>query len=211
MKIKATFYHLHLCCQELGLRKNAGKKVVADFIRTHHGIEGNSEEILMRYATILADSGCKLKRSYQNKKRIDYSLRMKKCGEKLAIKNKEKQETPAVRAVESELIRLGIPYVREKAVTYRFAKKEKCVKIYILDFYLPKPINCIIEVDGSSHIGKESYDKERDARMVDKGLGQTVRIWNSSALKSDFNIMDHVKHYKFAHAKINSFLKIKVN
>lgn len=48
--------------------------------------------------------------------------------------------------------------------------------VYFADFYLPK-FNCIIEVDGISHNGREGEDAERDEDFKDAGI-KTIRIKN---------------------------------
>jgi very-short-patch-repair endonuclease len=49
--------------------------------------------------------------------------------------------------------------------------RQKIIGNYIVDFFCTN-CNVVIEIDGSSHIGKEEYDAERDVYL--KGLGLTV-------------------------------------
>ena len=47
--------------------------------------------------------------------------------------------------------------------------RQKVIGNYIVDFYVKK-LRLIIEIDGSSHIGKEDYDAEREKFLVSLGL-----------------------------------------
>ena len=47
--------------------------------------------------------------------------------------------------------------------------RQKVIGNYIVDFYVKK-LRLIIEIDGSSHIGKELYDAERERFLVSLGL-----------------------------------------
>jgi very-short-patch-repair endonuclease len=49
--------------------------------------------------------------------------------------------------------------------------RQKIIGNYIVDFYCTN-CNVVIEIDGSSHVGKEEYDAERDTYL--KGLSLTV-------------------------------------
>lgn len=47
--------------------------------------------------------------------------------------------------------------------------RQRVVGNYIVDFYV-KSLGLVIEIDGSSHIGKEAYDKRRENYLVSVGL-----------------------------------------
>ena len=47
--------------------------------------------------------------------------------------------------------------------------RQKVIGNYIVDFYVKK-LRLIVEIDGSSHIGKELYDAERERFLVSLGL-----------------------------------------
>ncbi len=49
--------------------------------------------------------------------------------------------------------------------------RQKIICNYIVDFYC-STARVVVEIDGGSHVGKEEYDKERDAFL--EGLGLTV-------------------------------------
>jgi very-short-patch-repair endonuclease len=191
------------------MRKDIGKKSVAARIKSTTEIRGNIDSVIVQYAKILSDSGCKLIPSRAKRKRIEYTNKMMKVAKAIAKKCYDEQTTEAVKIVENQLLQLGLPYVREKPVTYRFSKKEKGVKIYVLDFYLPKPLNFIIEVDGYHHIETKEYDKLRDSRMSDKGLGTTLRIFNSTVMKPGFNLLDKILKMKWAGPKVKAYLDLK--
>ncbi|MDX2305275.1 MAG: DUF559 domain-containing protein [Microscillaceae bacterium] len=47
--------------------------------------------------------------------------------------------------------------------------RQKPIDNYIVDFFC-YALKLVIEIDGSSHIGKEEYDAERQAKLEDLGL-----------------------------------------
>jgi len=47
--------------------------------------------------------------------------------------------------------------------------RQRIIGNYIVDFYVKK-LGLIIEIDGSSHIGKEEYDKAREDYLISLGL-----------------------------------------
>jgi len=51
---------------------------------------------------------------------------------------------------------------------YQFMR-QKPVDTYIVDFYCSK-LHLVIEIDGLTHNGKQSYDKARDLRLNEIGL-----------------------------------------
>jgi very-short-patch-repair endonuclease len=58
--------------------------------------------------------------------------------------------------------------------------RQKVIGNYIVDFYV-KALGLVIEIDGSSHIGKEEYDLKRDDFL--RSMGITVyRITNADIL-----------------------------
>jgi len=58
--------------------------------------------------------------------------------------------------------------------------RQKVIGNYIVDFYV-KRLGLIIEIDGSSHIGKEEYDARREKYLI--SLGLTVYRINTGAIK----------------------------
>jgi len=47
--------------------------------------------------------------------------------------------------------------------------RQRIIGNYIVDFYV-KSLCLVIEIDGSSHIGKEDYDEQRETYLKDLGL-----------------------------------------
>lgn len=60
--------------------------------------------------------------------------------------------------------------------------RQKPIDNFIVDFYC-KALHLAVEVDGSSHIGKEEYDKKRDIILSQAGL--TVLHINDKDVRSD--------------------------
>lgn len=67
-------------------------------------------------------------------------------------------------------------YIFEKAI---FAERS----FFLIDFYLPKPRKLCIEIDGSWHYGRESYDAARDEFITNKRKMKMLRITNAVANK----------------------------
>lgn len=63
---------------------------------------------------------------------------------------------------------------------------------YILDFYCPK-IRLGIELDGSSHVGKENklYDMDRNKYLESLDIG-VIRFWNNDILKNTKNVLSEL-------------------
>lgn len=207
MKVKPTLYQLFLCCQELGLRKDIGKKAVASRIRSLTGSSDQTDTVIIRYACSLSENGIKLKNSKSKSDRIKATNGLKKIGNIFSKQNISNHNSPPVENVERELIRLNIPYEREKPVVVRLSKKKSDIKLYVLDFYLKKPINCIIEVDGIAHMNTKEYDSIRDQRLRLKGFGRTVRISAYKAMKGNFDLYEVLTKYKFIGQKIINYVQ----
>ena len=61
------------------------------------------------------------------------------------------------------------PYIRKSGITsYRF-RRQRPILNFIVDFYCPE-LKLAIEIDGSSHNGKESYDKWREIQLEELGV-----------------------------------------
>jgi len=54
---------------------------------------------------------------------------------------------------------------------------------YIADFYCPEA-GLIVEVDGSSHKGRELYDRDRDHNIMYGAGVKTLRLTNTEVLKN---------------------------
>ncbi len=64
---------------------------------------------------------------------------------------------------------LGVPF-----------RRQVIIRGYIVDFYCAT-VHLIVEVDGSSHLGREAYDGRRDGALARLGL-ETIRFTNEDAL-----------------------------
>ena len=64
-------------------------------------------------------------------------------------------------------------------------------RFYILDIFLPS-IKLAIEVDGSSHTGRQGYDKNRDTLLERKGI-KTLRFSNGMVFKDIDKVLDAIK------------------
>ena len=64
---------------------------------------------------------------------------------------------------------------------YQFAR-QKPIGHFIADFYCGK-LKLVVEIDGSSHVGKENYDARRQAFL--EHLGLTVLRFDDGAVKRD--------------------------
>ncbi len=60
--------------------------------------------------------------------------------------------------------------------------RQKPIGNFIVDFYC-KAMQLAIEVDGTSHIGKEEYDKDRDLILLQAGI--TVLHINDEDVRSN--------------------------
>ena len=81
-------------------------------------------------------------------------------------------------------------------------KVQKLIKdIFIADFYI-RPLRLIIEVDGSSHINKEEYDKRRDRFFTENGYN-VLHI-------EDIYIINKEYAYEFFIADVIKYLLVQV-
>ncbi len=63
-------------------------------------------------------------------------------------------------------------------------KRQRPIDLFIADFFCAD-LKLIIEIDGSSHIGKEAYDAYRQQRL--EKLGYTVIRFREGEVMRDFN------------------------
>lgn len=72
--------------------------------------------------------------------------------------------------------------------------RQKIIGNYIADFYCANA-QVVIEIDGSSHNGKEDYDLARDQYM--EGLGLTIiRISDKRVKKEMKAVLQFLKHHE---------------
>ena len=65
-------------------------------------------------------------------------------------------------------------------------KRQRPIDRFIADFFCAD-LKLIIEIDGSSHIGKEAYDAYRQQRL--ENLGYTVIRFREGEVIRDFNMV----------------------
>jgi very-short-patch-repair endonuclease len=83
---------------------------------------------------------------------------------------------PALRTRAKELRKAGILHealfwnqIKSGKLNKLDFDREKIVGNYIADFYCAEK-DVVIEIDGSSHDGREEYDKQRDEFLISLGL-----------------------------------------
>jgi very-short-patch-repair endonuclease len=75
--------------------------------------------------------------------------------------------------------------------------RQKVIGNYIVDFYVKK-LRLIIEIDGSSHIGKEDYDAERERFLVSLGL-RMYRISVFDVMRNMHRVIEDLENYIVEH------------
>ncbi len=71
--------------------------------------------------------------------------------------------------------------------------RQRVIGNYIVDFYV-KSLSLIIEIDGSSHIGKEVYDAKRQLYLESIGL-KLYRIEDVRVKNDLYNVMEELEDY----------------
>lgn len=80
------------------------------------------------------------------------------------------------------LVKLGIPFYAQLPLHHYFAD------------FVGADRNFIIEIDGSSHLGKEEYDQNRDTRLSRAGF-DTFRLWSDEVTEENIqHIIDQSEH-----------------
>jgi len=85
---------------------------------------------------------------------------------------------------------LWISLCRRQICDVRFLRQYS-VNHFVIDFYAPK-IRLAIEVDGSSHIGKEDYDKARQEYIEDFGI-EVIRFTNENVLGNINKVVSQIE------------------
>lgn len=80
--------------------------------------------------------------------------------------------------------------------------RQRIIGNYIVDFYVKK-LGLVIEIDGSSHIGKEKYDAEREAYLRSLGL-RIYRIQVIDVLKHMTMVMAGLEEYIISEYRENA-------
>ena len=71
--------------------------------------------------------------------------------------------------------------------------RQRVIGSFIVDFYV-KSLGLVLEIDGSSHDGKEEYDRERQNFFEDLGL-KTYRITDSRVKHNLYTVMTELEQY----------------
>lgn len=80
--------------------------------------------------------------------------------------------------------------LRDKKLGFRIYT-QSVILGYIVDFWCPCGI--VIEVDGSSHNGREGYDKVRDLRLGEHGI-RTLRFTDKEVLNNRAAVIALIQH-----------------
>lgn len=70
--------------------------------------------------------------------------------------------------------------------------RQKIIGNYIVDFYCAN-CNLVVEIDGSSHVGKEEYDEQRDAFLHSLGL-KVIHFPAWQVVKQTDHVIKSLKH-----------------
>lgn len=73
---------------------------------------------------------------------------------------------------------------------YRF-QCQKIIAGYIADFYCAK-VRVVVEVDGSSHAGREAHDQRRDAVLRERFGVITLRFSNEACLEFPRSVVEKI-------------------
>ncbi|NWF88095.1 MAG: endonuclease domain-containing protein [Ignavibacteriaceae bacterium] len=87
-------------------------------------------------------------------------------------------------------IKFWCELLRNKKSGYQFYR-QKIIHHYIVDFYCAK-LKLVVEIDGTSHNGKEEYDKERESVL--KSLELKVLHFNDLMVLNNFHLVE--KNFK---------------
>jgi len=112
-------------------------------------------------------------------------------GISLLAKDLRNNQTPSEKLLWEVLRRnnlFGYKFLRQHPIFYRVDKN--WVDFYIVDFYCAR-LMLIIELDGSSHYGREEYDQDRDEKLSSKGLA--VFRFKNEELYDINNIIGEIK------------------
>jgi very-short-patch-repair endonuclease len=82
--------------------------------------------------------------------------------------------------------------------------RQKILHHYIVDFYSPK-LKLVIEIDGTSHDGKQEYDEHRDKILESYGL--KILHYNDLIVLSNFHLIE--KDFKEQILKREQELELK--
>ncbi len=99
---------------------------------------------------------------------------------KIFNKNSEKEKRRKLRNNPTYTEKILWNSLRRRQICDVRFLRQYSVNCFVIDFYAPK-IKLAIEVDGSSHIGKEAYDKSRQEYIEDFGI-EFIRFANKDVI-----------------------------
>lgn len=105
---------------------------------------------------------------------LPYNLNLKKRARKMR-NNSTKGE-----------VKFWCEALRKKKTGYTFYRQKPLLH-YIVDFYCAK-LKLVVEIDGTSHEGREEYDKRRDKQL--EGLGLKVVRYDDLMVMRDFEAVE---------------------
>ena len=83
-------------------------------------------------------------------------------------------------------IKFWCELLRKKQTGYKFYR-QKIINHFIVDFYCAK-LKIVIEIDGTSHEGKEEYDKRRESVL--ESLELKVIRYNDLPVLNNFHLVE---------------------
>lgn len=83
-------------------------------------------------------------------------------------------------------IKFWCELLRNKKSGYQF-NRQKTIHHYIVDFYSAK-LKLVVEIDGTSHDGKEEYDEEREKLL--NSLELKVLHYNDLKVLNNFHLVE---------------------
>ena len=83
-------------------------------------------------------------------------------------------------------IKFWCELLRKRQSGYQFYR-QKILHHYMVDFYCPK-LKLVIEIDGTSHDGKQEYDEHRDKILGSYGL--KILHYNDLLVLSNFHLIE---------------------
>jgi len=95
---------------------------------------------------------------------------------------------------------LWISLRRKQICGVRFLRQYS-VNHFVIDFYAPK-VKLAIEVDGSSHIGKEEYDKARQEYIENFGI-EMIRFTDENVIGNTNKVVAEIE--KVVKSRLNSY------
>ncbi|MFA5026120.1 MAG: endonuclease domain-containing protein [Candidatus Shapirobacteria bacterium] len=86
--------------------------------------------------------------------------------------------------------KLWYEYLSKRPLGLKFLK-QKPIGRFIADFYCSE-ILLVIEIDGSSHNGRDSYDEGRDLEMIRRGV-RTIRYTDKHVLNDLKTVINEIE------------------